>query len=85
MHPYESFFVAVSSETIAAPVRIRIAREPREAASARLLHGAGREAAGYFTAPAVRPPTMYFCRKRNSATTGSAAITAPAENALQSA
>src|SRR5215204_2664889 len=39
----------------------------------------------YLTEPAVRPPTMYFCRKRNSATTGSAAITAPAENALQSA
>lgn len=44
-----------------------------------------RTAGPYFTAPAVSPPTMYFCRKRNSATTGSADITAPAENALQSA
>src|SRR5690554_6007342 len=39
----------------------------------------------YLTAPAVSPPTMYFCRNRNSAITGAAAMIAPAENALQSA
>src|SRR5690606_26067683 len=33
-----------------------------------------------FTAPAVRPPTMYFCRNRNRSTTGIAEITAPAAN-----
>src|SRR5690554_5760233 len=42
-------------------------------------------APSYLTAPAVSPPTMYFCRKRNSAITGAAAMIAPAENALQSA
>lgn len=38
-----------------------------------------------FVAPAVSPPTMYFCRKRNSTMTGIAAMTAPAEKADQSA
>ncbi len=38
-----------------------------------------------FVAPAVSPPTMYRCRNRNRIITGIAAITAPAENADQSA
>ena|GEM_PF-4158122 len=44
-----------------------------------------RRDARHFTLPAVRPPTMYFCRKRNRIITGIAAITAPAANADQSA
>src|SRR5690554_4202154 len=42
-------------------------------------------APSYLTAPAVSPPTMYFCRNRNNAITGAAAMIAPAEKALQSA
>ena len=38
-----------------------------------------------FVAPAVRPPTMYFCRNRNRIITGIAAMTAPALKADQSA
>ena len=38
-----------------------------------------------FVAPAVRPPTMYFCSSRKTMTTGIAAITAPAAKADQSA
>ena len=37
----------------------------------------------YFTLPAVRPPAMYFCEKRNSTMTGSAASIAPAEKMPQ--
>ena len=39
-------------------------------------HGATSQR--YFTAPAVSPPTMYFCKNRNNAITGIAASTAPA-------
>ena len=43
----------------------------------------GCRAAAHLTAPAVRPPTMYRCRKRKSTMTGTAASTAPAEKRVQ--
>ncbi len=45
----------------------------------------GDRTAQPFVAPAVRPPTMYFCRNRNRIITGIAAMTAPALKADQSA
>ena len=64
------------------------AQDTSAAASADLVGWMPRRASterDYFTAPAVRPPTMYFCSQRKSTTTGSAESTAPAEKALQSA
>ena len=46
---------------------------------------AGGARAHPLTEPAVRPPTMYFCRKKkNRTSTGIAASTAPAANTPQS-
>src|SRR5690606_23994161 len=42
-----------------------------------------REGARHLTEPAVRPPTMYFCKNRKSSTTGTALMTAPAANSPQ--
>ena len=64
------------------PPRAREHAKPAAASGrcARLLRGER-----YLTAPAVNPPTMYRCRKRKRITTGTAAMTAPAAKALQSA